>query len=186
MPDWKVTSSQYLSRRPWFTVRRESLELPNGNRIPEYYVLEYPEWVNVIALTATGKMLLIRQYRHALGRMSLEIPAGVCEKSDPSVLAAARRELREETGYGGGDWREFLILSANPATQTNLTHTFLARNVEPQSSQQLDEGEMLTVEPMEQAEVFQRLQNGEIIQALMAAPLWKFFSESGMRPSERV
>ena len=81
---WQVLSSEYLSRKPWFTVRRESLELPNGNRIPDYYVLEYPDWVNVIAVTKAGKLLFVRQYRHGLGEVGVELCAGVREKSDPS------------------------------------------------------------------------------------------------------
>ena len=70
---WQVLSSEYLSRKPWFTVRRESLELPNGNRIPDYYVLEYPDWVNVIAVTKAGKLLFVRQYRHGLGEVGVEL-----------------------------------------------------------------------------------------------------------------
>ena len=88
---WQVLSSEYLSRKPWFTVRRESLELPNGNRIPDYYVLEYPDWVNVIAVTKAGKLLFVRQYRHGLGEVGVELCAGVREKSDPSPEAASRR-----------------------------------------------------------------------------------------------
>ena len=97
---WKVLTSEYLAREPWFTVRHESLELPDGRRIPDYYVLEYPDWINVIAITRVGRFVFIDQYRHGLGETSYEIPAGVSEPSDGSMLAAAQRELAEETGYG--------------------------------------------------------------------------------------
>ena len=63
----KVLQSEYLFNRPWLTVRRESIVLPNGNPVPEYYVLEYPEWVNTIAITRDRKFVFIRQYRHGLG-----------------------------------------------------------------------------------------------------------------------
>lgn len=99
---WKVLTSEYLARKPWFTVRHESLELPDGRRIPDYYVFEYPDWINVTAVTRDGRFVLIDQYRHGLGETSYEIPAGVTEPSDASPLAAAQRELMEETGYGGG------------------------------------------------------------------------------------
>ena len=102
---WKVLTSEYLARKPWFTVRHESLELPDGRRIPDYYVFEYPDWINVTAVTRDGRFVLIDQYRHGLGETSYEIPAGVTEPSDASPLAAAQRELMEETGYGGGQWR---------------------------------------------------------------------------------
>ena len=60
---WKTVSSKYLFRRPWLTVRCEDMLLPNGNHIPEYYILEYPDWVNTIAITKEGKFVFVRQYR---------------------------------------------------------------------------------------------------------------------------
>ena len=95
---WKKLSSEKLHNEPWFTVRKESVELPTGAVIPDYYVLEYPDWINVIPVTGDKKIVLVEQYRYALGRVSLEIPAGVCEKEDGSLLASAQRELLEETG----------------------------------------------------------------------------------------
>ncbi len=173
--NWKVISSKYLSREPWFTVRSECVELPNGKRIPDYYVLDYPEWINVIAVTKEGKIVMVRQYRHATRGVFFELPAGVCETTDATPMESARRELLEETGYGNGKWTEFMTLSANPATHSNLTHIFLAEGVEPLAEQQLDEGEALTVHLFEPTEVFSMLQRDEILQALMAAPLWKYF-----------
>ena len=101
--NWKLLASEYMIRRPpWLTVRHDRLELPNGNVIPDYYVLEYPPWVNIIPITEDGKIVMVTQYRHGIGRILTEIPAGVMEKEDVSPLAAAQRELMEETGYGGG------------------------------------------------------------------------------------
>ena len=125
---WKVLTSEYLARKPWFTVRHESLEQPDGRRIPDYYVFEYPDWINVTAVTRDGRFVLIDQYRHGLGETSYEIPAGVTEPSDASPLDAAQRELMEETGYGGGQWRLLTTLSANPATQNNLTYCYLDKH----------------------------------------------------------
>lgn len=174
---WNVISSKYISREPWFTVRAECVELPNGNRIPSYYVLDYPEWVNVIAITKDGKMVMVQQYRHGIGKVSYELVAGTCEENDPSPLESAKRELLEETGYGNGTWSKFETLSANPSTHSNLTHTFLAVGVELLSEQKLDAGEALTVHLFRPDEVFHMLRRGEILQALMAAPLWKYFYE---------
>ena len=84
---WKVVKSEYLARKPWFTVRHESIELPDGRSIPDYYVFEYPDWVNVIAITKEGKFVFIDQYRHGLGETNYEIPAGVAEPDDASMLA---------------------------------------------------------------------------------------------------
>lgn len=69
---WQTVSSKYLFRRPWLTVRCEDMLLPNGNHIPEYYILEYPDWVNTIAITKEGKFVFVRQYRPGIGRTCYE------------------------------------------------------------------------------------------------------------------
>lgn len=171
---WQVISSRYLFRRPWLTVRCDDMLLPNGNRIPEYYILEYPDWVNTIAITKEGKFVFVRQFRPGIGRTMYELCAGVCEKEDPSPLVSAQRELLEETGYGNGQWQEFMVVSANPSTHTNLTHCFLATDVEPVAPQDLEDTEDLTVHLLTLDEVKRLLQNNEILQALHAAPLWKY------------
>ena len=181
---WKVLTSEYLAREPWFTVRHESLELPDGRRIPDYYVLEYPDWINVIAITRDGRFVFIDQYRHGLGETSYEIPAGVSEPSDGSKLAAAQRELAEETGYGGGEWRLLMTVSANPATQNNLTHCFLATGVGRIGEQHLDPTEDLRVHLLTRAEVLELLRTDRIRQALMTAPLWRYFAENPAPPEE--
>lgn len=173
---WKILRSEYISRRPWMTARRDEVQLPDGRIIPEYWVLEFPDWVNVIALTKDGDMVMVRQYRHALGLTEYELCAGVMEEGE-SPLEAAKRELLEETGFGGGTWTEFMSICANPSNHTNLAHTFLAVGVERICEQHLDATEELTCHVLSQDEVFGMLQRGEIFQALMAAPLWRFFYE---------
>ena len=174
---WKTVSSKYLFRRPWLTVRCEDMLLPNGNHIPEYYILEYPDWVNTIAITKDGKFVFVRQYRPGLGRTSYELCAGVCDKEDASPLVSAQRELWEETGYGKGNWQEYMVISANPSTHTNLTHCFLATDVEPIDHQHLEDTEDLSVHLLTFEEAKQLLENNEIMQSLNAAPLWKYVAE---------
>ena len=79
---WQTLDSEYLIRRPWLTARRDHVRLPNGAEVPEYYVLEYPDWINVIALTRDGRFLMERQYRHGLQLTCYEICAGVCESGE--------------------------------------------------------------------------------------------------------
>ena len=176
---WKVLESEYLHREPWLTVKRERVELPNGNQIPSYYILKYPDWINVLAITKDGQFLLIRQYRHGLGETHFELSAGVVEAGE-DLEVAARRELLEETGYGGGSWQEYMTLSANSSTHSNLTHTFLATGVEKLSDQNLEDSEDITVHLFSPAQVKAMLVAGEIVQSLMAAPLWKYVAENGM------
>ena len=82
MKNWKVLFSEYLIKRPWLTVRRDKVLLPNGKIIPEYYVLEYPDWVNIIAVTKDNQIVIERQFRHGVDSTNYEIPSGVMEKGD--------------------------------------------------------------------------------------------------------
>src|SRR5262245_53758833 len=174
---WKVLKSEYLFKRFWHTVRVERLQLPTGAIIEEYYVTEFLPWVNVVAVTEDDRILLIRQYRHGLGQVNYEIPAGTTEPGeagDGALEAAARRELLEETGYGGGRWSLLMTLSANPALQNNPAHTFLAEGVVRMAAAHLEPGEDLRLHPVTLAEARALLDEGEIVQALHAAPLAKY------------
>lgn len=172
---WKTLQSEYLFKRPWLTVRRDQVQLPDGRINPEFYVLEYPDWINVIALTKEGKFVMERQFRYGLGKTCFELPAGVIEKGE-TPLEAARRELLEETGYGNGTWTEMLQLSGNPSTTNNLTHCFLAKDVEYLGEAHFDPTEDLKVYLLKEAQVWKLLTKGQFRQALMVAPLWHYFN----------
>ena len=171
---WKVLGREYLARKLWYTVRVDRVELPTGTIIPEYWVNEYPPWVNVVAVTTDDKILLIRQYRHGLERVSFEIPAGTTDPGETSLEAAAKRELLEETGYGGGRWSPLVTLSANPALQNNLTYTFLAEDVERVRDAEPGAGEDLRLHPVTLSELETLIDEDEFVQALHVAPLMKY------------
>ena len=173
---WQVLSSEYVATEPWFTVRKDAVQLPNQHIISGYYVFEFSDWVNVLALTKDGLLVMLRQYRHGLGAVFYELCAGTCETADASPLETARRELLEETGYGKGNWQEWMVLSPNPATHNNLTYCFLATDVEYLQPPELEKGEDITVQLLSTEEVRTLLLNNEIKQALMAAPLWKYLA----------
>lgn len=172
---WKLLDSKYIIKRPWLTARCDTVQLPNGTIHPEFYILEYPTWINVIAITKEGKFVMVEQYRHGLQDVFTELVAGVAEDGE-SPLEAARRELLEETGYGNGNWELFSVLSQNPSATTNLTYSFLATDVELISEQHLDETEDIAVRLLTEEEVRQLLLSDEMKQSLMAAPLWKYFA----------
>lgn len=172
---WKVLKSEYLFKRPWLTARRDHVQLPTGAEIPEYYILEYPDWVNTIAITTKGEYVMIRQYRHGIQETRYELCAGVVETGEEPMVAA-RRELLEETGYGKGEWSKLMTISANSSTMTNLTHCFVAVGVEKVDAPHTETSEDITVHLLKEQEIKELLKNDEIRQALMAAPLWKYFA----------
>jgi len=171
---WDVLSSGYLGHKPWLTLRQDNVRLPNGVTIDEYSVLEYPDWVNVIAVASNGRVVLVRRYRHGIRAVRYELPAGVHDATDASPEEAARRELLEETGYGGGEWSLLSVLSANPGTHPNRTSTYLATGVPRMQEPQLEATEDLRVHLASPDEVHRILAAGEVMQALNAAPLWQY------------
>jgi 8-oxo-dGTP pyrophosphatase MutT (NUDIX family) len=171
---WRVLSSEYVARKFWHTVRVDRVELPNGTVIPEYWVSEYVPWVNVVATTTDDKILLVRQYRHGLRAVHYEIPAGTTDADDTDMESAARRELLEETGHGGGRWSPLMTLSANPALQNNLTYTFLAEGVVLMKEADPGSGEDLRLHAVPVSDLEGMIDRGDLIQSLHVAPLLKF------------
>lgn len=173
---WNVEDSEILiNRPPWLRARRDTVRLPDGRINREFYVLEYPDWVNVIAITTEGLFVVERQYRHGIGQTCLEICAGVMEKGE-SPLQAAIRELEEETGYVGGEWEEWMVLSGNASVTNNLTHCFIARGVHDSGRRHLDSTEDIKVELVTARQLYEIMLADGVKQSLMAAPLWKYFA----------
>ena len=175
---WKVHKSECIFRSPWLTVNREEVELPNGKTLDDFYVLHYPTWINVIAITEDGQFVLERQYRHAISQVCTEICAG-CAEEDEDPLTAAKRELLEETGYTGGTWTKLMTIVPNGTSMDNFCHCYLAEGVRKVSGQHLDESEDINVFLRSKEDVYQMLLDGEFIHSLMCAPLWKYFATKG-------
>lgn len=182
----RVISSEYVFRRPWLTARKDVLQLANGRINPEFYVLEYPTWVNIIAVTREGHYVMVRQYRHGLGRIGLELCAGCVEEGEEPE-AAARRELLEETGYTGGRWTLQAVISGNPSTTNNLSYCFLAEDVELTDTQHLDATEEIEVVTLSRSELLDLMLSDEMKQSLMLASLWRYFylTDKGQSPAIR-
>lgn len=172
---WKTLSSEYLIRRPWLTARRDKVMLPDGRINDEYYLLEYPNWVNVVAVTTEGRFVMIEQYRHGIDEVIVELCAGVVENGEDTEVAA-RRELLEETGYAGGEWRLLNVICQNPSTCNNYTYCYLAEGVVKVADQKLDATEDIAVRLFTENEIRSMLLNDEMKQAMMATPLWHYIA----------
>jgi 8-oxo-dGTP pyrophosphatase MutT (NUDIX family) len=165
-------------------MRQDRVQLPGGGVIEEYFVWEFPPWVNILPVTRSGDLVLIRQYRYGLGQTHYELPAGTLDPGESDTLRAAQRELLEETGYGGGDWQLFMTLSANPALQNNLTFTYLAAGVEPLQRQELEHTEEIAVCVVSPAEARRLVLADGFVQALHAASLLKYLLLNADDPAE--
>ena len=168
---WETLSSEYLVRAPWAVLRKDKCRMPNGHIVPDYYVLEYPDWVNMVALTADNRFILVRQYRHGVQQSVLEVPGGVIDPGE-NAPEAARREMLEETGYRFDTIEEISTLFPNPATSTNKTTTYLLTGGVKVQEQDLDEQEDIEVILASPAEVKQWLLDNQFGQALHTAALF--------------
>ena len=169
--DWKLLHSEYVLHDRWLALRADTCQLPNGRTMVPYSVLEYPPWVNVVALTADQQVVLVRQYRHGVRQTLLELPSGAVDAADASPLAAAPRELLEETGYGAGAVVETGRLSPNPAPHTHLTYCCLATEVRWVAEPHPEETEPLETVLLPLAEVVRLGSTGGLLQALPVGAL---------------
>lgn len=141
---WKTLASCYLLKHPYLSVRKDSRIAP-GFESHDFFVLEFPDWVNIVAVTEANEAILIRQFRHGLEEITLEIPGGVVDPGE-EPLGAAARELAEETGFVPADIQLLTMVSVNPAIQNNCCHLFLATGCRLKGEQALDGSESISVE----------------------------------------
>lgn len=176
---WKIIKSEYLFSDTWFTVRNDTCERPDGKIIAPYYVYEFPTWVTAVALTEDGKVILERQYRHAIGEVAFEIPGGCVDESDHSLEDAIARELREETGYTFSKYEYLGKTCANPSTNNNWMHMFLATGGKLVTEQELDDNEDIEIELLSIDELKQLLQENKIIQSMHVTALFYALQKLG-------
>ena len=168
---WKVLKRDIVFRDTWVQLEASRCELPDGRIIEPFYIRRDPDFAVVVAVTKDNRLVLVRQYRHGVEKVLLELPAGAIEKGeDPKV--AAGRELLEETGYQAGHV-EFLMKTApNAANSTAYAYCYLATDAEWVAAQHLDEMEDVAVEFMDVKDVRRALQEGEFEQAVHVAALY--------------
>jgi ADP-ribose pyrophosphatase len=172
--DWRLEERHYGDDLILFRARYDHCRHPVSGQVHKRIVLESVDWVNLVALTTDGRCVMVRQYRFGVGYATLETPGGMVDAGE-TPLAAAQRELAEETGYRGGTWDYLGAVEPNPAFHDHLCHHYLARGVVRHGEQTLGGGEAIRVELMTEQQVVAAVQGGELKHALALSALARVF-----------
>lgn len=158
---WRVTASHYLIEDTFLRLRKDSIELPDGSVIADYYVRESRGFVIVFAITADGRVVLAHQYKHGIGRELLELPAGMIDEGE-EPLQTARRELAEETGYEAAEFELAGTFVTDPTNADTVAHLYIARDATLCRDQQLDPAENIEVRTATFTELREMVRGGQI------------------------
>lgn len=167
MKKWKIQEKEVVYENKIFRIKRERCIIPRTGKSYAYFYEDSPDWVNVVPLTISNKVVLIKQYRHAIREFTLEIPGGIIDKEDKSPLQTGKRELLEETGYGGGRFKMIGICRPNPAIINNKAYIFLARGVKKITVPEPDSTEEIEVVEIPISRIARLIREGKITHTLV-------------------
>ena len=179
---WKLYKEEHVVQDEWIDFRRNIYELPDGTKIGPVYNYSKHSFAVIVALDDQGRYICVKQYRHGVDRITTEFPAGAIEYKEKSdvpyitadniiateddAFAAAKRELREETGYVSDNWKHLITVPANATLANNNVHVYLATGCRHVSDQELDFSEFLNVELVSEDDLRSRIFGGDFIQSL--------------------
>ena len=172
--DWHRERSESGPDLGILQVRFDWMRHPSAERVLKRLVLESVDWINVVALDADGRSVMVEQFRFGTGERTIETPGGMVDAGE-TPLEAAQRELLEETGYGGGEWHELGAVEPNPAIHPHLCHHFLAKDVTRIAEQEPGPGEAIAIRLMSEAEVRAVVHSGELRHVLALSALTRVF-----------
>lgn len=165
---WTFLGNRDVSDHRVFRLRRDRYRFEPTGEERDFVVIDSASWVNVVPVTAEGNVVLIRQFRHGIRDVVLEIPGGLIEPDEAPEVAAAR-ELREETGYVAENIRLLARVLPNPAVQNNFLYLFAAEGCRDTGQTQPDAFELIEVLERPLADIPAMIANGEIAHSMVIA-----------------
>ena len=168
---WKRTASELVADCRVFKVRKDTSERSSDGKEGNFHVIDSPDWVNVIGLTNKGEVIMIEQYRQGTEETIVELPGGIIDEGE-SPEQAAKRELKEETGFTSSEWRQIGRSNPNPAIQNNTMYYFLALGCERTAQPSLDPNESVVTKLMPARDVRPLILNGDVRHALVVAAFY--------------
>lgn len=159
---WQVLSRRTLLERRWLSIQEDHVRLSNGHEIDEFHVIKTPAWAGVLAVTENDEVVLVRQYRHGVAGESLELPAGVIEPGE-DPLAAAQRELLEETGYAAERWESIAAFAPEPSRHATRAHFFCALGARAVAAHAPDASEEIELVTVPRSALVELVLRGEVI-----------------------
>jgi len=161
MKKWKTLSTKLVFDNRWLTVRQDEVELPNGRVLDDYFVWVDNDVALVVPVTEDGNFVMVRQYKHAAAKILTEFPAGFIDKGE-DALAAARRELAEETGFISDHMSRLATFIGNPTKATGIMYVFLAEHAIKSQETNFDDNEDIETIVCTPAEVVGMIMDGKI------------------------
>lgn len=162
MKKWKIISEEDVSPSPWYKIYKQKVQLPDGKVIDDFYVSKLGDVSTIIAIDDDKKILMAKQYKHGLGKVTLELPAGRIKKGD-TKLSAAKRELMEETGYKADNYIEIGGVCPVPTKDGSIMYGFIATGLEDTGCPNPDITENIEVEKYTLDQIKQMIKEGEIV-----------------------
>jgi 8-oxo-dGTP pyrophosphatase MutT (NUDIX family) len=171
MIKWKIIESIIVFKAKVFRYVKIKSQSPTSGETGDFDLVQCMNWVNIVAFTNDQKIILVKQYRHGIDDITIEIPGGAIDLGEDS-LVAAKRELREETGYTSINWKHLGRVAANPAFMSNYCETYLAVDAKLTHEQELDPFEEIEVVLRDKSSIPEMVRSGEIDHSLVIAAFY--------------
>lgn len=168
---WKTLSSTVTYRKKWLQIREEACELPDVRVLDPYIIIDIPSFCNIVIVTPKEEVVLVKQFRHAVGIESIELPGGMIDKGEEPI-EAAKREMQEETGYSSNDIELLYTLHPNQPLEHNTAWFFLARNAVQNLATTFDPYEDIELVLYSKQQFLQMLQDATFTHGTQAGPMF--------------